>query len=49
MPEVTYQRRGAAGVLTIDRPERRNAVDPATADQLLAGYRSSRPTTTPGS
>jgi enoyl-CoA hydratase len=39
MPEVTYERRGAAGVLTIDRPERRNAVDPATADQLLAAYR----------
>lgn len=39
MPEVTYERRGAAGVLTIDRPERRNAVDPATADQLLDGYR----------
>ena len=29
MPEVTYERRGAAGVLTIDRPERRNAVDPS--------------------
>lgn len=39
MPEVTYERRGAAGVLTIDRPERRNAVDPATADQLHGGYR----------
>src|SRR5512139_2082449 len=39
MPEVTYERRGAAGVLTIDRPERRNAVDPNTADQLLQGYR----------
>jgi enoyl-CoA hydratase len=40
MPEVTYERRGAAGVLTIDRPERRNAVDPATADQLLEAYRA---------
>src|SRR3954451_9533297 len=39
MPEVTYERRGAAGVLTIDRPERRNAVDPNTADQLLGAYR----------
>jgi enoyl-CoA hydratase len=39
MPEVTYERRGAAAVLTIDRPERRNAVDPSTADRLLAGYR----------
>jgi enoyl-CoA hydratase len=39
MPEVTYERRGAAGVLTIDRPERRNAVDPNTADQLLEAYR----------
>jgi enoyl-CoA hydratase/carnithine racemase len=40
MPEVTYERIGAAAVLTIDRPERRNAVDPNTADQLLEGYRS---------
>ena len=40
MPEVTYERKGAAAVLTIDRPERRNAVDPDTADQLLEGYRS---------
>src|SRR3954466_6577118 len=39
MPEVTYERRGAAAVITIDRPERRNAVDPNTADQLLEAYR----------
>jgi enoyl-CoA hydratase len=39
MPEVTYERQGAAGVLTIDRPDRRNAVDPSTADQLLEAYR----------
>jgi enoyl-CoA hydratase len=40
MAEVSYRREGAAAVLTIERPERRNAVDPATADQLLEGYRS---------
>jgi enoyl-CoA hydratase len=39
MPEIRYERRGAAAVLTIDRPERRNAIDPTTADQLLAAYR----------
>jgi enoyl-CoA hydratase len=39
MAEVTYERRGAAAVLTINRPERRNAVDPDTADQLLERYR----------
>ena len=39
MAEVTYERRGAAAVITIDRPERRNAVDPSTADQLLDAYR----------
>src|SRR4029453_12083221 len=39
MPEVIYERRGPAGVITIDRPERRNAVDPSTADQLLEAYR----------
>ena len=35
---VTYERRGAAAVLTIDRPERRNAVDGPTADGLADGY-----------
>jgi enoyl-CoA hydratase len=39
MPEVIYERRDSAAVMTIDRPERRNAVDPATADQLLDAYR----------
>jgi enoyl-CoA hydratase len=39
MAEVTYVRRGPAAVLTIDRPERRNAVDPTTADELLEAYR----------
>jgi enoyl-CoA hydratase len=40
MAEVTFERQGAAAVITIDRPERRNAVDPNTADQLLEAYRS---------
>ena len=35
---VTYERRGAAAVLTIDRQERRNAVDGPTAELLAAGY-----------
>ena len=39
MPKVSYERRGDAALLTIDRPERRNAVDPETADLLLDGYR----------
>jgi enoyl-CoA hydratase len=39
MPEVSYERQGAAAVITIDRPERRNAVDPRTADLLLESYR----------
>jgi enoyl-CoA hydratase len=38
--KVSYEREGAAAVLTIERPERRNAVDPETADGLLEGYRS---------
>lgn len=37
MGEVRYERRGAAAVLTIDRPERRNAVDGATARELREG------------
>jgi enoyl-CoA hydratase len=36
--EVRYERRGAAAVLTIDRPERRNAVDAATAIALRQGF-----------
>ncbi len=37
---VRYERRGAAAILTIDRPERRNAVDGPTAEALSAGYES---------
>ncbi len=36
-PTVRYERIGAAAVLTIDRPERRNAVDGPTAEALQAG------------
>jgi enoyl-CoA hydratase len=35
--EVRYERQGSAAVLTIDRPERRNAVDAATAAALRQG------------
>jgi enoyl-CoA hydratase len=35
--EVRYERRGAAAVLTIDRPARRNAIDAATASGLRQG------------
>jgi enoyl-CoA hydratase/carnithine racemase len=37
---VRYERHGAAAVLTIDRQERRNAVDGPTADALLGAYRA---------
>jgi enoyl-CoA hydratase len=40
MGEVRYERVGAAAVLTIDRPQRRNAVDAATAQALRAGLES---------
>lgn len=36
---VVYERRGAAALLTINRPHCRNAVDGATATALLEGYR----------
>ncbi len=39
MAKVRYERIGAAAVLTIERRERRNAVDAETADLLLDGYR----------
>jgi enoyl-CoA hydratase len=35
---VRYERRGAAAVVTIDRPERRNAVDGPTAELLAEAY-----------
>ncbi|MDQ3728904.1 MAG: crotonase/enoyl-CoA hydratase family protein [Actinomycetota bacterium] len=38
MPETSYERIGAAAVLTITRPERRNAVDVATAEGLREGF-----------
>jgi enoyl-CoA hydratase len=41
MPDsVTYERRGAAAVVTIDRPERRNAIDGPTAERLAEAYSS---------
>src|SRR3954447_4328148 len=38
MDPVTYERRGAAAILTIDRQERRNAIDGPTAELIAAGY-----------
>jgi enoyl-CoA hydratase len=35
---VLYERRGSAAIITINRPERRNAVDGGTADALEAAY-----------
>src|SRR5215218_4762411 len=37
--DVHYERNGAAAVLTIDRQERRNAIDGPTAALLTEGYR----------
>jgi enoyl-CoA hydratase len=37
---VTAERRGAAALVTIDRPERHNAVDGETAAALLAAFRA---------
>lgn len=36
--QVGYENRGAAALVTIDRPERRNAVDGPTADALQAAF-----------
>lgn len=38
--KVRYERSGAAAVMTIDRPERRNAIDGETADLLAEGLRA---------
>ena len=40
MAKVAYERVGSAAVLTIDREQRRNAVDAETAGELLEGYHS---------
>ena len=48
MNPVSYEMRGTTAILTIDRPERRNAVDPETAGALLEGCSASRTTTRPG-
>lgn len=37
--QVRYERRGAAALVTIDRQERRNAIDGPTAELLTAAYR----------
>jgi enoyl-CoA hydratase len=39
MSSVLFETRGAVAVVTIDRPERRNAVDGATAEELAAAFR----------
>jgi enoyl-CoA hydratase len=39
MGKVDFERRGAAAIVTITRPERRNAVDVETASLLLEAYR----------
>src|ERR687893_2736748 len=38
MDPVTLERHGAAAVLTIDRQDRRNAIDGPTAEQIAAAY-----------
>jgi enoyl-CoA hydratase len=38
--KARYECRGAAAILTIDRPERRNAVDAETATELLEGFQN---------
>jgi enoyl-CoA hydratase len=38
-PELRYERRAAAAVVTIARPERRNAIDGPTAEALLGAFR----------
>jgi enoyl-CoA hydratase len=38
MDPVTYERRGAAALVTIDRQERRNAIDGPTAELIAAAY-----------
>ena len=35
---VRYERDGAVAVITLERPDRRNAIDRATGDELLAAF-----------
>ena len=43
--DVTYERIGAAALVTIDRQARRNAIDGPTAELLTEAYAASSPTT----
>ena len=36
---VQYETRGAVAIITIDRPDRRNAVDGPTAEKLAEAFR----------
>ena len=45
MNPVSYEMRGTTAILTIDRPERRNAVDNETAVDCSPACSASRPTT----
>ena len=38
MEKVLYERRGRIGVITINRPERMNAIDPQTSAELLEAW-----------
>ncbi len=40
MRNIAYERAGAAALVTIDRPERRNAIDGPTAEALHEAFRS---------
>ena len=46
---IRYERRGPAALVTIDRPERHNAIDGATATALLEAFNTLQATTTPTS
>ena len=44
--EVLHERRGAAFWITINRPERRNAINAAVIDGIAEGYRAAHEDTT---
>ena len=39
---IRFEREGAVAILTIDRPEVRNALDFETSDELVKAWRSFR-------